>query len=133
MRRMLDTSTLIDILRGEPSVTARFRAADPSELVVSAVSAGELMAGAARANDVQRELFAVDMLLRPLPQLPLDAAATRRSGLLDAHLRRAGTPIGTSVRLVAATALEHDAIVVTSDTRDFARVPFLVTESWRAD
>jgi tRNA(fMet)-specific endonuclease VapC len=47
-------------------------------------------------------------------------------------LRRAGTPIGTSDRLIAATALEHDAVVVTSDVRDFMRVPGLIVEDWRA-
>jgi NAD(P)-dependent dehydrogenase (short-subunit alcohol dehydrogenase family) len=47
-------------------------------------------------------------------------------------LRRAGTQIGTSNRLIAATALEHDAVVVTSDVRDFMRVPGLTVEDWRA-
>ena len=132
MKRLLDTSVLVDILRGDESVAARFRASSPTELVVSAISTGELMTGAALARDTHRELFSVDLLLRPLREVPLDAKTARRAGLLNVMLRRAGTPIGTSDRLIAATALEHDAVVVTSDVRDFMRVPGLIVEDWRA-
>ena len=132
MKRLLDTSTLIDILRDEPRVTARFRRTQPGELLISSVSAGELMAGAARAHDPQREVLAIDLLMRPLREAVLDGPTARRAGLLDAMLHRAGTPIGAADRLIAATALQHDAVVVTSDVRDFARVPFLRVESWRA-
>ena len=132
MKRLLDTSVLVDILRGDESVSARFRASSPTQLVVSAISTGELMTGAALARNTHRELFSVDLLLRPLRELPLDAKTARRAGLLNVMLRRAGTPIGTSDRLIAATALEHDAVVVTSDVRDFMRVPGLIVEDWRA-
>jgi tRNA(fMet)-specific endonuclease VapC len=131
VKLLLDTSTLIDILRGERRVVDRFRSADPGTLMISAVSAGELLSGAAQSHDAQRELMAVDLLIRPLSTAPLDTATARRAGILDAMLRRAGTPIGAADRLIAATALEHEAVVVTSDTRDFLRVPFLTTEDWR--
>lgn len=132
MKRLLDTSTLIDILRGEPSVTARFRATRPSDLLISAISAGELAAGAALAREPHREIFALDMLLRPLASVALDNRIAQRAGAIDAAQRKRGARIGVADRLIAATALEHDAVVVTSDTSHFARVPFLVTESWRA-
>ena len=131
MKLLLDTSTLVDILRGEQRVIERFQEAEPDTLLISAISAGELMAGAALSDDPHREQFAVDLLLRPLSAAPLDAATARRAGILDTVLRKAGTPIGAADRLIAATALEHDAVVVTSDTRDFLRVPFLTTENWR--
>lgn len=131
MMRVLDTSVLVDILRGDQHVTDRFRAMQCSELRVSAVTAGELIAGAAMARDTQRELFSVDLLLRPLKTLSLDAQTARRAGLIDVMLMKAGIRIGTSDRLIAATALQHDAVVVTSDKRHFLRVPGLVIEDWR--
>ena len=131
VKQVLDTSTLIDILRGEPQVTSRFRQAAPGDFLVSTISTSELMAGAAQARDSHRELFAVDMLLRPLTQVSVDESTARRAGLLDVMLRKAGAPIGAADRLIAATALEHGAVIVTSDTRDFQRVPFLITENWR--
>ncbi len=77
------------------------------------------------------EMFAVDLLLRPLKQVPVDERTARRAGLLDAVLRKAGTRIGVADRLIAAAAIEHNAVVVTSDTLDFLRIPGLVTENWR--
>ena len=35
-------------------------------------------------------------------------------------------------RLIAATAIAHDASVVTSNVREFQRVPGLIVEDWRA-
>ena len=130
--RLLDTSTLVDILRGHPVVSERFRAAVRKELAVSSISTGELMTGAARARNTHEELFSVDLLLRPWAELPIDARTARRAGLLNVMLHRAGTPIGTSDRLIAAAALEHDAIIVTSDVRHFSCVPGLIVEDWRA-
>ena len=132
MKRLLDTSVLIDILRGDPAVTARFRASQRSELLVSTVSSGELMAGAVLANDSHGELFAMELLLRPLTQLAFDEPTARRAGLIDVMLSKAGFRIGTSDRLIAATALQHDATIVTSDMRHFPRVPGLTVENWRA-
>ncbi len=129
--RLLDTSVLVDILRGEPNVTARFRSALQSDLLISTISAGELATGAALARNSHAEMFAVDLLLRPLKQVPVDERTARRAGLLDAVLRKAGTRIGVADRLIAAAAIEHNAVVVTSDTLDFLRIPGLVTENWR--
>ncbi len=123
---------LIDILRGEPNVTARFRSALQDDLLISTISAGELATGAALARDSHTQMFAVDLLLRPLKQVPVDERTARRAGLLDVVLRRAGTRIGVADRLIAAAAIEHNAVVVMSDTRDFLHIPGLITENWRA-
>lgn len=129
--RLLDTSVLIDILRGEPNVTARFRSALQDDLLISTISAGELATGAALARDSHTQMFAVDLLLRPLKQVPVDERTARRAGLLDIVLRKAGTRIGVADRLIAAAAIEHNAVVVTSDMLDFLRIPGLITENWR--
>lgn len=131
MKRVLDTTVLVDILRGDPAVSERFRNADPSQLLVTSVSVAELTTGAACAGDSQRETFHVDLLLRGLRQVPLDERSAKRAGLIKAMLGFAGATIGVADRFIAACALEHDAIVVTSNTREFNRVPGLVTEDWR--
>jgi tRNA(fMet)-specific endonuclease VapC len=107
-------------------------AEDPGSLAISAVTVDELMTGAALTRESQRELFSMELLLRPLRTVPLDARIASRAGLLRAIIDRAGSPIDTGDRLIAATAIELDAVLVTSNARDFLRVPFLVTEDWRA-
>ncbi|HYX13933.1 MAG TPA: hypothetical protein VE944_06105 [Nostoc sp.] len=47
-------------------------------------------------------------------------------------MKTAGTPIGSYDVLIAATALTHNHIVVTSNVREFQRVPSLQIENWRS-
>jgi tRNA(fMet)-specific endonuclease VapC len=132
MTRLLDTSTLVDFLRGDVNTVAAMRRADVSDLVTSTLVVEELFAGTALARDSHAELFRVDSLLRPLRVLPFDQKSARAAGLLRVMLQKQGTPIGNSDRMIAATAIAHDASVVTSNVREFARVPGLIVEDWRA-
>jgi tRNA(fMet)-specific endonuclease VapC len=45
-------------------------------------------------------------------------------------LQQLGTPIGNMDLLIAAHALAADAILVTNNTAEFARVPGLRIEDW---
>jgi hypothetical protein len=49
--------------------------------------------------------------------------STRRDSSIRAALERAGTPIGPYDVLVAAQARRRDALLVTANQREFARVP----------
>ncbi|MGI9116314.1 MAG: PIN domain-containing protein [Gaiellales bacterium] len=131
MTRLLDTSTLVDVLRGDPPTIEAMRTADPHDLVTSVIAVEELYAGTAIARDQQAERFRVDLLLQPLRALAFDDRSARAAGILRVMLQKAGMPIGHGDRLIAATALAHDATVVTSNVREFARVPGLVIENWR--
>ena len=130
--RLLDTSTLVDFLRGDANTVAAMRAADVGDLATSTIVAEELFAGTALANDSHLELFRVESLLRPLRILPFDEKSVRAAGLLRVMLQKRGTSIGNGDRLIAATAIAHDASVVTSNVREFQRVPGLIVEDWRA-
>jgi tRNA(fMet)-specific endonuclease VapC len=48
-------------------------------------------------------------------------------------IEQAGTPIGSLDLLIAAHALALGRTVVTSNTREFERVPGLKIENWAAD
>ena len=45
-------------------------------------------------------------------------------------LKIAGSPIGAYDVLIAAIALSHNYIIVTSNVREFQRVPNLQIENW---
>ncbi len=57
--------------------------------------------------------------------VPITAAIARAHAEIWAGLEAAGTPIGAHDLWIAATAVAHGYGVVTSSTRDFARVPGL--------
>jgi tRNA(fMet)-specific endonuclease VapC len=69
-------------------------------------------------------------LLGPIEVLPFEPADAEEAGDIRAALERAGTPIGPYDVLVAAQARRRDALLVTANEREFARVPGLKLEDW---
>lgn len=53
--------------------------------------------------------------------LPWDAAVSRRWATLMVDLKRKGTSVPLLDGMIAATALEHDLIIATRNTRDFSK------------
>lgn len=51
---------------------------------------------------------------------------------IRAAIEAGGTPIGSMDYLIASIALAHDLVLVTRNTREFARVPGLRMEDWEA-
>ena len=70
------------------------------------------------------------MFLAPLIILPFDEAVIWAYGELRAELERRGTPIGSLDTMIAAHAIRQQALLVTNNTREFARVPGLRLENW---
>jgi len=72
----------------------------------------------------------LDALLRFLRVLPFGEAEARAAARIRARLEGEGKPIGPLDVLVAATALEQQAVLVTHNTREFRRVTGLRVEDW---
>jgi len=62
--------------------------------------------------------------------LSLDAAVARRWGILQGAMARAGTPLPVVDSLVAAFALQHQAVLATRDTATFAAAGVTVYNPW---
>jgi tRNA(fMet)-specific endonuclease VapC len=61
---------------------------------------------------------------------PFDAEDAEEAGEIRVTLERAGAPIGPYDILIAAQARRRGALLVTSNGREFARVPGLPFEDW---
>ncbi len=128
---LLDTNICIFLIKQRPpQVLARLRAVDIDRVGVSSVTVGELAYGVARSGRPEQNALALAHLLAPLTVLPFDEAAATRYGALRAELERRGTPIGPMDTLIAGHALALGRVVVTNNTREFARVPDLLVEDW---
>ena len=134
----LDTNVAIGLLSSRASILRRrFDAATATgrRFALSAIALHELHYGAsasARPLENVRKLdaFLVKTGIDVLPLTPDDA---REAGDIRAELRRAGTPIGPYDLLIAAQARRARATLVTSNTREFARVPGLAVLDWAAE
>ena len=127
---LLDTNICIYIINAKPpAVLARFQQFRLGDIGLSSVVAAELAFGVAKSGST-RNCQALEMFLAPLTILPFDAAAVWTYGDLRADLERRGTPIGSLDTLIAAHALSQHALLVTNNTREFAKVPGLQTDNW---
>ena len=72
------------------------------------------------------QLMNVLNIFTTVPVLPFDAAATA----VFAGLQAQRTRVGTMDLRIAAIALSQGLTLLTRNTRDFGRVPGLVTEDW---
>ena len=106
---LVDTDVFVDHLRGS-------RRLDPARdrLFYSVITRCELYSG----SEVQED--SVRRLLQPFEEIPVDRAVAERAGRI-----RRGTRLRTPDALIAATALEHQLILVTRNARDFESAPGL--------
>jgi tRNA(fMet)-specific endonuclease VapC len=128
----LDSNTISYYFRGDPQVVPRLQALPPEEVGVPAIVAYELRYGLLRLppEAARPRLEALEKLLRPLRTLVFDAACAEQAASIRCALERQGTPIGAHDVLIAATALRHQARLVTRNEREFSRVPGLQVINW---
>jgi tRNA(fMet)-specific endonuclease VapC len=128
---VLDTDVVSNLMRAQPSpdLVARLGKVPVSEQSTTAVTIGELVYGAVRVE--RPELYERAMrLLAGTSVLAFDQAAAERYGHVRSDLERQGRRLADPDLRIAATVLAHEAVLVTGNTRHFARVPGLVCENW---
>ncbi len=128
-RFMLDTNTVSYLLRDHPAVTRRVVGTPLASLCMSAITEGELLFGLARRPEARRLHAAVRELLRRVDVLPWNSAAAERYGVLRADLERRGRSLAPLDLLIAAHALNAEAVLATND-RTFGQVADLDVEDW---
>ncbi len=130
MTYLLDTDTLVFYLRGRDDVRQKLLSVPFGELCTSSVCIGELYYGAAKSQRRAERRAEVDRLRGLLTSLPLSNAETERFGALKASLENRGERLADADLMIAATALEHNLVVVTGNLRHYGRVGGLQIENW---
>lgn len=131
MAYLLDTNTVVALLKGHPNVIMRVRQTGTDELYLCATVEAELWFGVCKSSRPEENRRRLLTLLAWLPSLPFAGEATRRFGEIRAKLASQGTPIGPYDLQIAAIALAQELTLVTNNTREFARVPGLLLEDWQ--
>ena len=130
----LDTNAVIVSVNDPKSrVRARFdqTARSGMPLAVSSIVLFELWYGIAKSRHRQYNIETLTgFLAGPIQVLSFDADDAREAGDIRAALARTGTPIGPYDILIAAQARRRGAVLVTTNTGEFARVPGLRIEDW---
>ncbi len=126
MTWLLDTNVLSELRKGERApagIRSWFESTNEAELYTSVLVLGELRRGieSIRRRDVPSALALEQWLIRLEERfsdrvLPIDAKVAERWGRLNVP-----DPIPPIDGLLAATALVHDLVLVTRNTRDVER------------
>lgn len=131
---MLDTNTCIFVLKNR-SEKLRYKFKAIRNLCISSISYGELCFGIENGEPSLKEARykQLDLFTQKLLIDAWDEEAARHYGMLRARLKQQGLIIGNNDLLIAAHARSIDAVLVTNNTREFARIPDLTLEDWTID
>lgn len=125
MRYLVDANVLSEPTRPVPSSKViDWLSANEGNLVVDSIILGELSIGilALPHGRKRRQLVPwFDALMKTIECLPWDAMISRRWARLVVDLKQKGETLPLLDGMVAATALQHDLIIATRNTRDFKR------------
>lgn len=131
MRYLIDTNVCVMYLNGRStSVNDRILSLEDQDIVVCSVVKAELFYGAMRSNNPPRTLQRQQAFLDNYESLPFNDEADMIFGDIRADLAAQGTPIGAYDLQIAAIAIVNNLILVTHNTREFARIPQLQVEDW---
>jgi tRNA(fMet)-specific endonuclease VapC len=133
MAYFLDTNIIIYFLNGKfPKLEDAVFSHSSKNIQVPSIVAAELFYGAEKSSRKKDTVAKVHLVLAPYEIVPFDQAAAERYGFLRADLDRKGTPVGPNDLVIAATVMSRGGILVTHNTKEFARIPGLMTEDWTA-
>ena len=131
MKYMLDTNICIYAIKNKPeSVIRKILSQNPEDLCISVVTYAELMHGVEKSQAVEKNRIAMSLFLSAITVLDFDGEAAEAYGQIRAELERKGTPIDPMDLLIAGHARSQGLILVTNNTREFARVTGLRIEDW---
>jgi len=106
------------------------------QLFLSVLTLGEIRRGVERLAESERQQDLRRWLEQDLPAffsgrvLPIDEAIAHRWGRLLAEM---GRPLPAIDSLLAATALEHNLVLITRNLKDVVDLPLTVVNPWQAD
>jgi len=110
---LVDTDVIIDLLRGHQDAVAWVRQ-QSRDITLSVITVAELYAGV-KGDDEKRLL---DELLGLFQLLPVTARTAKQGGLYRQQFRPSHG-VGLADALIAATAVEHNARLVSLNRKHF--------------
>lgn len=130
MSYLLDTDTIVALLRGDRSIADRIKEVGAQQIWTTAINLAELYYGAFNSAKVDENMETVDRFRRAARVVDFDGRAAVLFGRTKAHLKREGRRLDDSDLMIAAVALATQTVLVTNNIRHFSRVPELALESW---
>lgn len=130
---MFDTNTLSALIhhrKGFERVATRIDELDIADRLVSAISQSEVETMIAKAANPEKKSTQARLVLAHFNVVDFGERAAFYTGQIRAFMEPLGKSIGPMDTLLAAHALSEEAVIVTDNVSEFARVPGLTVENW---
>ena len=135
---LIDMNVISELRRREPEprVIRWYEQRPARQLFLSVLTLGEIRRCVERLDEGERQQALRTWLEQELPAffsgrlLPIDDAVAQRWGRLMAEKGRSLPAIDS---LLAATALEHNLVLVTCNFKDVADLPMAVANPWQSE
>lgn len=130
MKYLLDTSICVFFLRGKLNLDEHIREKGLDNCYISEITVLELRYGAENSDHPSKSHKAVDSFLAGLNIVPIHSCV-KRYAKEKVRLKKLGKPLHDEFDLlIGVTAIENDLILVTDNTKDFARLNGIKLENW---
>ena len=116
-------------MKGHHGIKAKFKAVGASSLYISEITLAELKFGIAKSQYPQKSKDTLAHFLAEIQLVPiihsLDVFASEK-----ARLQKAGRTVDDFDLLIGATAIVHNMVLVTNNTKHFDRFKNIMLENW---
>jgi tRNA(fMet)-specific endonuclease VapC len=131
---LLDTDICSYLIKGRgQAIEAKLASIPPDRVGISAVTRAELLYGLKSLASTHRLHFVVHEFLQIIRLLPWGAGAANYYAGIRHQLTTSGQPIGEIDMMIAAQAMDTEAVLVTNNIRHFKRIECpLQLENWLA-
>ena len=130
LKYMLDTNIVIYTMKNRPQAVREAFQRHYGQMCISSVTYMELVYGAERSSNPERNLNEIEGFAARLEVLSYDNGAAVHTGQIRAELAAKGMPIGPYDQMIAGHARSMGFVVVTNNTKEFSRVDGLRLEDW---
>jgi len=126
---LLDTNVVIAFFNGNQAVLKMIQS-EIGRIALSTLVVAELDYGAKASQKAKENLEKLHRFVDIVRVIPFDLECAKIFGTIKSKLRKIGKPTGETDALIAATAMAHRALLITSNKRHFENIEGLKVESW---
>ncbi len=130
MSYLIDTDIIIYSIKGNEVVHKNFLKYQNYPKSISIVTYGELLFGAKKSQNVDKNLAVVYRIKELFPVIGIDKPIIETFSGIKLSLRKEGNPIDDMDLLIASTALTLNLTVVTNNEKHFKKIKGLKLENW---
>lgn len=130
---LLDTDSLIFLLRQNPGLQTKVQKVGVSSIALSVITVAEALYGAYNSTNIQN-LPSTRQLIGQFSVIDLNQTIADRFGGIKAILRQSGQPMSNFDLLTGVTAIIEQRTLVTNNLKDFNRLMTfgLAIENWKS-